>query len=278
MNLARIHAIRAYINVRLAIALPQAQIKIFQNFVELYFFRDLRKPQRGWSEIGTDLEPVRHPSTSADVYDDMRSRLVTGRFKAGERLRSEELSQHYGCSASTIREVLFRLSCDGLVDFFDQRGFRVPRVSRDGMREIAEMRIMLECEGAARSIQNGDISWEAGLTAAHHKLRHIEQKLRTAGQIRSNIEVWCAAEWEFHQSLISACGSNLLEEMHRNVYDRFRLHLLTLLEGYGFRERAIAEHEAILQAALARDPELCAQKIREHLLKNLDEPFLDVAG
>ena len=226
---------------------------------------------------GSNLENRKPPSTSAEVYDDMRSRLVFGRFKAGIRLRSEELSHYYGCSASTIREVLFRLSCDGLVDFFDQKGFRVPRVSRDGMREISEMRIMLESEGAALSIARGDINWEAGLTAAHHKLRHIEHKLRSASQIEANIEVWCAAEWEFHQNLISACGSNLLMEMHRNVYDRFRLHLLTLVEGYGFREGAIAEHETILQAALARDPVLCAQKIRVHLMKNLEEPYLDVA-
>ena len=224
-----------------------------------------------------ELEPDKQQSTSASVYDDMRSRLVVGRFKAGERLRSEVLREQYGCSASTIREVLFRLSCDGLVDFVDQKGFRVPRVTRGDLREVAEIRIMLESEGAARSIANGDINWEAGLTAAHHKLRHIEHKLRTSGQIKTNIEVWCAAEWEFHQNLISACGSNLLKEMHRSVYDRFRLHLLTLLTDYGFRERAIAEHEAILKAALARDPGLCAEKIRVHLMKNLEEPFIDAA-
>lgn len=217
------------------------------------------------------------PASSAEVYDDMRGRLVIGSFRAGERLRSESLRNHYRCSASTIREVLFRLSCDGLVDFIDQKGFRVPRASRDLLREVAEMRIMLESKGAALSIEHGDINWEASLTAAHHKLRHIEQKLRRTGQIKSNIAVWCAAEWEFHQSLIAACGSGLLMEMHRTVYDRFRLHLLTLLEDYGFRERAIAEHEAILQAALARDPEQCALKIRVHLMKNLEEPFIDAA-
>ena len=221
-----------------------------------------------------DLEQVRQSSNSAEIYRDMRSLLTMGAFKADAKLKSDKLRERYRCSASTIREVLFRLSCDGLVDFADQKGFRVPRVTRDGLREIAEMRIILESEGAARSIDNGDINWEAGLTATHHKLRHIERKLRSTGRIKTDIEVWCRAEWEFHQSLISECGSALLLEMHRNVYDRFRLHLLTLLEDYGFRERAIAEHEAILQAALARDPDLCAEKIRIHLMKNLEEPFM----
>ncbi|MEX0344822.1 MAG: GntR family transcriptional regulator [Rhizobiaceae bacterium] len=220
------------------------------------------------------MEPDRQHSTSADVYEDMRLGLVIGRFDAGEKLRSEALREQYDCSASTIREVLFRLSSDGLVNFIDQKGFRVPRITLDDLREIAEMRIMLECEGAARSIEHGDIHWEAGLTAAHHKLRHIEHKLRTTGQMGSNVTVWCAAEWEFHRSLISACGSDYLLELHRNVYDRFRLGLLTLMKGYAFREKGIEEHEAILLAALDRDPVLCAEKIREHLMKNLEEPFV----
>lgn len=219
-----------------------------------------------------------NPAGSADIYDDLRSRLVMGGFEAGTRLRSEELRGQYCCSASTIREVLFRLSCDGFVEFRDQKGFRVPKTSHELLRQIAEMRLLFESEGARLSIANGDIGWEADLTAAHHKLRHIEEKVRAGGGIDAHVDVWCEAEWGFHRSLIAACGSQLLCDTHRNFYDRFRLHLLTVLNDYGFRDRNIIEHEAILSAALNRDAKTCSRMIEVHLMNNLNEPFATEAA
>ena len=61
-----------------------------------------------------------------DIYLNLRGRLVSAGFEHGAKLRAEVLSREYNCSASTIREALFRLSTLGLVKFQEQRGFRVP--------------------------------------------------------------------------------------------------------------------------------------------------------
>ena len=57
--------------------------------------------------------------------------------------------------ASTVREALFRLSAQGLVNFQEQRGFRVPEKSPVLLAELTHVRILLEAEGAALSIRNG---------------------------------------------------------------------------------------------------------------------------
>ena len=61
-----------------------------------------------------------------NIYLELEKRLTTNEFLHGTKLRAEILRVEFGCSASTVREVLFRLATEGLVDFKEQRGFRVP--------------------------------------------------------------------------------------------------------------------------------------------------------
>ena len=67
---------------------------------------------------------------TADIYEDLRTKLITAHFDPGSRLKPADLMGDYGCSANTLRETLFRLSTCGLVAFEEQRGFRVRPVSR----------------------------------------------------------------------------------------------------------------------------------------------------
>lgn len=208
-------------------------------------------------------------ASSADIYWDVRGRLITASFEAGQKLKPDELRLHYGCAASTIREVLFRLSCDQLVEFQDQRGFRVPRASRLRLEELTQLRIIIEREGARLSIADGGLEWEANLTAAHHKLAHVEDKMHASADPAVYMGVWCAGEWEFHNTLISACGSATLIAAYRDIYDRQRQQLVMAVENSGYREGNITEHRAILDAALARDADLCAAQIGTHLITGL---------
>lgn len=207
--------------------------------------------------------------SASDIYDDVRKKLLLARFLPGEKMKPEHLRNQYHCAASTMREVLFRLACDGFLTFQEQRGFRVAICTPQTLRDLTQMRILLETEGARLSILNGDIEWEAQLSAAHHKLAHIEHKMGTEKQTGLLVDVWCMAEWEFHETLMSACGSAVLREQHHTIYDRFRQHLLNQKNQYGFRTTNHLEHQAIVDAAMARDTELCRQCITRHLEANL---------
>jgi len=84
------------------------------------------------------------PSSEQNIYEKLRDRLTSGEFEAGQRLRSDKLKKDYDVSAGTIRELLFRLSSVGLVDFLEQRGFRVPELSKEIQHDLTQTRIMLE--------------------------------------------------------------------------------------------------------------------------------------
>ncbi|WP_298261142.1 GntR family transcriptional regulator [uncultured Litoreibacter sp.] len=213
--------------------------------------------------------PTRSKMETPAIYDDLHRKLVTAQFGHGEKLKSEELRQTYGCSANTIREVLFRLSTAGLVAFEEQRGFRARRTSKERQHDLTQFRILLEQEGASLSMKHGDIEWEARLSAAHHKISHIESEVRRAGTVVHVLALWSNAEWEFHDTLISACQSPLLRETYKTIYDQFRQQLVSRDTNYGYYIENIEEHRAILEAALARDEPSCRKHIRDHLARNM---------
>lgn len=210
-----------------------------------------------------------------DIFRNLHERLISGGFEHGAKLRAEVLREEFDCSASTVREALFRLSTLGLVDFQEQKGFRVPNRSPAKLIELTHMRILLESEGAVMSIRNGGIRWEAKMTAAHHQLSHIEKRISGADNRTEYIELWSDAEREFHQTLISACGSETLKEMHARIYAMFRQQLMVSDRRFGFISENIEHHAQILKAAISGSEQMTRQKIHDHLARHLTGMTLD---
>jgi DNA-binding GntR family transcriptional regulator len=212
-------------------------------------------------------------SDESDIYKLLHQRLVTGGFASGIKLRPEHLRVQYHCSASTIRESLFRLSTVGLVDFQEQRGFRVTSASNALKHELTHMRILLESEGACLSIRLGGVAWEARLSAAHHKLSHIETRARSTKELEPLVDLWSAAEQEFHETLIDACGSSVLKRSHGVIYQQFFQQLINSEKDQMYVPENITQHQGILAAALDRDEELVRSRIHDHLARNLSRPL-----
>lgn len=204
-----------------------------------------------------------------DIFEALRHRLMTNGFAHGQKVRAEHLRVEFGCSASTVREALFRLSTLGLVEFREQRGFRVPEKSKSLVHELTHLRVLLEAEGAAMSIRFGGVAWEARLTAAHHQLSHLETRLQTATDTSPFIDLWFAAERQFHEMLISACGSDSLMATHHQVYCRFRQQLMVEDRNFDFISNNIQQHQQILDAAMSGDEALTRRKIHDHLARHL---------
>jgi DNA-binding GntR family transcriptional regulator len=195
------------------------------------------------------------------AYREIRGDILRGRLGPGQKLKLEKLRADYGTSVSTLREILSRLSSEKLVVAEGQRGFEVAPISIKNLTEIAALRQLLEGHALEQSFAQGDVEWEGRVVAAHHKLSLMEERME-AGE-RSVTEQWKQYDWQFHQALISACGSRLLMETHAAVFDKYlRYQMLAL----GFRSGIAAkEHKLLLDCALRRD----AGKAREVLVAHV---------
>ena len=167
-----------------------------------------------------------------------------------------------------------RLSNLGLVEFQLQRGFRATESTMRRRSDVARFRVLLEQEGVAESMRRGGVGWEARLTGAHHKLLHIERQIAAEGDVSDYMHLWTQAEREFHETLISACDSPLHLEAFARIYLQFRQQNVTLQRDFGPNafETIILEHQAIVDAALARDEAACRAAIFDHLKRNILAP------
>lgn len=182
------------------------------------------------------------------TYHQIRSDVLFGRLKPGQRLKLDGLRGRYGTSVSTLRELLNRLASEGLVSAEGQKGFEVAPVSVTDLREVADMRLFLEHHALDLSFAQGDLEWEGRVVAAHHKLARLEKRL-IAGESADPAE-WKRYDWEFHHSLVSACGSAELLDIHAGVYDKYLRYQMVV--GIFRGEVAAREHAALLACALER--------------------------
>ncbi|QYK43653.1 MAG: GntR family transcriptional regulator [Paracoccaceae bacterium] len=195
------------------------------------------------------------------AYQRIRSDIVFGRLPPAARLRLEDLRESYGTSVPTLREVLNRLTSEGLVVTEDQRGFAVAPVSAANLLELAALRKLIELDALAQSLRLGDIAWEADVVAAHHKLARMEARMQ-AGETVDRTE-WKRYDFGFHQTLIGACRSAELMAVHGAVFDKYLRYQMLYLTYRG--AIAAAEHRALLEAALARDVDAAQAVLVRHI-------------
>ena len=212
------------------------------------------------------VQPAKTRTTGEMAYRQIRTDILMGRLAPGEKLKLDRLSSHYDASVSTLREILSRLTSEDLVLAEGQRGFEVAPVSAEDLQEIAALRLLLECHALEQSFTAGGVEWEGSVVAAHHKLAIVEARVKKGEMAET--EDWKRYDWQFHQALISACGSAVLMETHAAVFDRYlRYQMLAL----GFRgDIAIGEHAALLRCALSRDTAGAASILRTHVAGGLE--------
>ncbi len=206
----------------------------------------------------------------ATTYQRIKRDIIFGRLAPGSKLKLDGLKDRYEASMSTLRETLNRLASEGFVAAQDQRGFFVTDVSREDLIEIANLRVLLESHALRLSIANGDTDWEGNLVAAHHKLHLMEQKMLSGDETQK--EDWKRYDWEFHQALISACGSKNLLSLHAVLFDKYLRYQMLVLTYRG--DEAVEEHREMFEAALARDADTSAAALKRHVEKGLEHTLL----
>ena len=202
----------------------------------------------------------------ASTYQRIKRDIIFGDLAPGSKLKLDGLRERYQASMSTLRETLNRLASEGFVDAQDQRGFFVTSVSSDDLTEIANLRILLECHALRLSVEKGDTDWEGNLVAAHHKLHLMEKKMLEGDE--SQKEDWKRFDWEFHKTMIEACGSRNLLSLHAVLYDKYLRYQMLVLTYRG--EEAVKEHRQMFEEALARDKEASATTLKRHIERGLE--------
>ncbi|NDR59295.1 GntR family transcriptional regulator [Aliiruegeria sabulilitoris] len=195
-------------------------------------------------------------SATHKAYLALRRMIVVGELQPGEKLKIDRLRSILDTGASPVREALSLLTSDLLVERLDQRGFRAAETSHENFVEILTLRCELEEMALRQSIANADETWEDALVLAHHKM---------VRQDRADLEAFEARHKDFHMALLDNCRSPILMKFCSQLYDLNIRYRYLAGKALDYQKRDVsAEHEAILEAALDRDPDLASERLLSH--------------
>ena len=188
----------------------------------------------------------------------LRSALITGEIPPGSPIRAERLAEEWQISATPLREALRALASEGLVTSESNRGSRASGVSVETSKEIYELRLMLEPTALRLSLLNADDAWRQEVDRSWDELKAVWHEPTDLSAVEP-------AHTAFHQALVSACGSESLRRLTRQLsVQSIRFRLLSAASRGGMAG-AHEEHDQLYKACVALDidraTELCATHI-----------------
>jgi GntR family transcriptional regulator, carbon starvation induced regulator len=197
------------------------------------------------------------------VYQKLRSDIIRGAYKPGEKLRIEGIASLYEVGSNAVREALARLSSERLVERHEQRGFSVPAIALDDWRVLVKTRCWLETQALRESMQHRDDAWEEAIVVAYHRLSRFRSD---SAQDRAG---WEDAHRNFHRSLLANCGSPWLIEFCDILADH-AVRYISISNAYRkFGRDGQAEHEDLMKTVLHDTPEKACELLIAHYTKTL---------
>jgi DNA-binding GntR family transcriptional regulator len=190
--------------------------------------------------------------------------IFHGKYRAGQRLVTEALANRFGVSHTPIREALIELGGSGVVNLLPNRGAVVRKVTARDVREVLQVRKVLECEAVRGAARRADQA----------KVRRIAEDIRTlAAAAPGPSAITQARELDntLHDFICASCGNGFLQSeltRLRTLYQAFRDVTWDLEEARSDFHRIgveADEHLAITAALLARDARAAVRAMTAHI-------------
>lgn len=195
------------------------------------------------------------PQLSDDVARFVRGRIFDGTYAAGSYVRMDQLAAELGISVTPVREALFALRAEGLIDQQPRRGFMVLPVTGRDVTDVANVQGYVGGELAARaavSITDEQV----------RELKQIQAELEEA-YAGDDTERTVRLNHEFHRAINVAADSPKLAQLMSQITRYAPESVFPAIEGWP--EQSIKDHRRILSALKKRDPELARSAMSEHL-------------
>ena len=208
--------------------------------------------------------PTKKPRTRTEqVYELIRADILSGAIDPGAQLQFARLSVAYESSIGVLREVLTRLAAEGLVVSQAQHGFRVMSLSIEDLQDLTHTRCLIESMVLKDAITHGDIEWEARIVAAHHRLERTPRD-DPEGYAAVN-PAWVQAHHDFHMALCSAGTSPRMGQIVASLRASAEVYRHWSAPFEKSRRNVAAEHQELLDLALARRSTAAATALVNHL-------------
>lgn len=195
-----------------------------------------------------------------EVAELMRQKIFTRELEPGSWIDELKLAEQLGISRTPMREALKVLAAEGLVTMKVRRGAYVTEVSDKDLRDVYHLLALLESDAAgvvAKDASNEQLQ----------ALQDLHQQLCAAVEDR---ERFFELNEQFHVQLLSAADNRWRQQMVTDLRKVMKLNRHHSLFKTGRVQESLQEHQALMDALLARNSVLSTQRMREHFANGLE--------
>lgn len=173
-----------------------------------------------------------------EVVDRLRVLILSGELEPRSRVNENALAKRFGISRTPLREAIKILAAEGLLVLLPNRGARVASITKQEIDEITEVIASLEALGAELACRNISAEEIANL-------RELNSKMVAAWKDQDNA-AYFTMNRRIHESIIRASRNKQLQEVYFNLSDRIQSARYTARKTASQWQRAILEHELLL--------------------------------
>ena len=184
-------------------------------------------------------------SLSEEVYEYIKRMILTLELKCGEKIPEELIASQLNVSRTPIREALRRLAGDGLVVIYPNRHAEVVTLTDEDIRQLGDMRMMLDVLAAQLAVHNGS-------NAEFLELKKVADRCEEAFG-KGNRYERIRLDNEFHLKLTKIGKNKLLYKFQQELL--LKVHLV---QSFEYSKRAdsyamIEPHQRIIESLMRRD-------------------------
>jgi len=202
------------------------------------------------------LEPSKPIGYREWAYAQLRESILNGSITPGARISEPGLAEQLGISRTPVREALQRLSQEGLVELSPNKGARVRALSLQEIREVYEVRALLEAEAARLAAQN----------ATEKELKELDQRLKTLDKLpRGDYLEQMQVDFDFHTALVEASHNRMLARVYQDLRASLAL-VRASMQTHSQHPTTRKQHKQIMQALHKHNAEAAAKAARTHVL------------
>lgn len=200
----------------------------------------------------------------------LRDEILSGALAPGERLLEEQICRRFAISQSPVRESLRLLTQQGLVEHLPRRGSRVAVWSDDDVRQLFELRDVLE-----RHAVTGALPWRRG--TGPHPLAEVRRHLQRMADAQDHDDQLAKddAHRDFHAAVVALAGNRQLDLMYEPIMLKLQRPMAVNLRAEAAQlgpDAGLKRHTDLLVALETNDPDAVIETVERHGTRRYLEP------
>jgi len=205
-----------------------------------------------------DMATPPRANLAEQVYAELKRQMHEFRLVPGDRFSEAEIGARLGVSRTPVREALFRLRNEGLLDVESKSGWFVRPIDFAKLEQLYDLRIVLETASVARLCARSEAS-----TPALDALKAV-WLVPQSERLTDGREVGALDE-QFHATLVRAAGNDEIARVHWDVTERIRVIRRLDFTRADRVEATYGEHAKILRSIIQRKADQAVLLLKSHI-------------